>query len=724
VHGLRAVIAVPSPLEAVLAGAQPLYEIPGDDLVGQVLQPAMAVSSTARVGAGFFSSHCLAQIAPGLAAFIESTSAPLELLISPEISSEDRDAIERGLRTPDEVVEEAMRTLFTDARLSSSAVVQHTLTCLSYLVAAQRLEVRFVLMREGMYHKKMWLFGDGDNWAAIHGSGNATARGLLVNGEQMTVDKPWSDGLASRRRVELLVEQWEKQWDNENPHSITLRAAQGLAFVGDSEDGSTVPTVRDFWAAWKADAEAGLEPELPPNYRAAPIHQLRIPPSVEWRSGAYGHQGRAVDALLDAQGRGVLQIATGGGKTRTALIAATQLQDQHSGPALVVIIVPSKPLMLQWADDVREFGIEPALPSLVAKDARGTMFAEIRAALGSSDRRTEVMVMTNSLFSTEPGVGQLAAVLPGDTLTVLVGDEMHNLGVPTFLADPPEQFQKRIGLSATPIRQYDPDGTDRLFDYFGQPVFEFSLGDAIAAGCLTPYRYELHEVHLTEDEMDKYADLTDELRAAGLRVDDNGQTVIPNSKVERLLRERRSVLENANGKIDVLRALLSKDPRAVRRTLIYTSAKPKVIGSGRQIEEVNALLAELGIISHQFTNAETSRADARRILDLFAAGDYQVLSAMRVLDEGIDIPQTDTAFVLASSTVTREWVQRRGRILRRAPGKTEATVHDFLVLPPDGSTNYGKSILRGELKRAEEFVGLASNEWVTGGPRSVISRYE
>jgi superfamily II DNA or RNA helicase len=97
---------------------------------------------------------------------------------------------------------------------------------------------------------------------------------------------------------------------------------------------------------------------------------------------------------------------------------------------------------------------------------------------------------------------------------------------------------------------------------------------------------------------------------------------------------------------------------------------------------------------------------------------------MRVLDEGIDIPQTDTAFVLASSTVTREWVQRRGRILRRAPGKTEATVHDFLVLPPDGSTNYGKSILRGELKRAEEFVGLASNEWVTGGPRSVISRYE
>lgn len=713
-----------SPLAAALETTRPLYEIPGDDLVGEVLQPAMATATTARVGAGFFSSHCLAQIAPGLAAFIEDTTAPLQLLISPDISAEDRDAIDRGLKSPEDVVDEAMRTLLTDARLSSSAVVHHTLDCLSYLVASGRLEVRFVLMRQGMYHKKLWLFSDGTHWAAVHGSGNATARGLLVNGEQMTVDKPWSDGPTSAQRVELLVEQWERQWDNENPHSITLRAAQGLPLAGHFGRDSTVPTVDDFWAAWRVDAEAGMEPELPPNYRVAPTHLLRVPPGVEWRTGTYGHQGRAVDEFLGAGGRGVLQIATGGGKTRTALIAATQLQDQHSGPMLVVILVPSKPLMLQWANDVREFGVEPALPSRVSKSDRNAMYAEIRAALGSSDRRTEVMVMTNSLFSTDPGAKQLAAALPGDTLTLLIGDEMHNLGVPTFLDDPPEQFEKRLGLSATPIRQYDPDGTDQLFDYFGSPVFEFSLFDAIQAGCLTPYRYELHEVELTEEEMERYTDLTDELRASGLRVDDDGRTVIDNSKVERLLRERRSVLENATGKLDVLRKLLSTDPPSVHRTLIYASAKPKVVGSGRQLEDVNALLSELGIISHQFTNAETSRADATRILDLFAAGEYQVLSAMKVLDEGVDIPQTDTAFVLASSTVTREWVQRRGRILRQAPGKSEATLHDFLVIPPDTSTSYGKSVLRGELRRADEFAGLSSNEWETGGPRSVISRYE
>lgn len=713
-----------SPLVSALETTRPLYEIPGDDLVGEVLQPAMATATSARVGAGFFSSHCLAQIAPGLAAFIEDATAPLQLMISPDISTEDRDAIDRGLKSPEEVVDAAMRMLFSDARLSSSAVVNHTLDCLSYLVAAERLEVRFVLMRQGMYHKKLWLFFDDIHWAAVHGSGNATARGLLVNGEQMTVDKPWSDGPTSAQRVELLVEQWERQWDNENPHSITLRAAQGLPLAGRFGRTSAVPTVDDFWAAWKADDEAGMEPELPPNYRFAPTHLLRVPLGIEWRSGTYGHQGRAVDRFLVAGGRGVMQIATGGGKTRTALIAATQLQDQHSGPMLVVILVPSKPLMLQWANEVREFGVEPALPSRVSKRNRSAIYAEILAALKSSDRRTEVIVMTNKLFTRDLGGKQLAAALPGETLTLLIGDEMHNLGVPTFLGDPPEQFEKRLGLSATPIRQYDPDGTDQLFDYFGSPVFEFSLHDAIEAHCLTPYRYELHEVELTEQEMEKYTDLTDELRASGLRVDDEGRTVIDNPKIERLLRQRRSVLENASSKLDVLRRLLSPDPRSVRRTLIYASAKPKVVGSGRQLEDVNALLSELRIIAHQFTNAETSRPDTTRILDLFAAGEYQVLSAMKVLDEGVDIPQTDTAYILASSTVTREWVQRRGRILRQAPGKSEATLHDFLVIPPDTSTRYGRAVIRGELKRAEEFAGLSSNEWDTGGPRSVVSSYE
>jgi len=201
--------------------------------------------------------------------------------------------------------------------------------------------------------------------------------------------------------------------------------------------------------------------------------------------------------------------------------------------------------------------------------------------------------------------------------------------------------------------------------------------------------------------------------------------MVSNTKVEHLLRERRAVLEQASAKISALRQLLvDSGPREVQRTLIYNSAKATILAKERQIDEVNALLSDLGIVSHQFTNAETSRANADHLLDSFGRGDYQVLTAMKVLDEGIDIPQTDTAYLMASSTVRREWIQRRGRILRVSPGKSVATLHDFLVIPPDPESNHGRAVLRGELTRGEEFASLAVNEWDDDGPRSVLSAYQ
>lgn len=712
-------------LTDAVADALPIYEIPDDDLVGEVLVPAMESAEEARIAAGFFSSRCLAQLAPGLAAYIANSGANLRVLLSPELSQHDRDAIERGLRSPAEVLAESAARLLEHARLSESALVHHTLDCLAYLVASGRLDLRFVLMQAGMYHKKQWLFRDGEMWVAVHGSGNATARGLLVNGEQMTVDRPWMDGAASRSRVARLVEQWDRQWENRHAHSLTLTAAQGLSFASGRISEGLVPTIDDFWKAWDHDHRAGLEPPLPPAWKGLPPRLLSVPQSMEWRSGPYEHQGRAVDALLAAGGRGVLAIATGGGKTKTALIAATELQNRHDGPMLVVVLVPSKPLMTQWADDVAEFGVAPFLPSLTEGLHRRRRLEEIRAALEVGGRRTEVIVSTASLFAQDLGLRTFIDSLKPDVELILVGDEMHNLGVSTFLNNLPERFDRRIGLSATPIRQYDPDGSDRLFDFFGPQVFEFTLRDAIRAGCLVPYSYSIHEVGLNGAEMDKYVELTEELRRAGFRVDDDGRTVIPSEKVERLLRERRAVLEQASAKLACLRSILERaGPTSIHRALIYASAKPPILGEARQIDQVNAVLSDLGIVAHQFTSEETARSDASAILDRFASGDYQALTAMKVLDEGVDIPQTDTGFILASSTVEREWVQRRGRVLRKSPGKTSARIHDFLVVPPDMSTTYGRSILRGELRRVRAFAEDCSNEWATGGPRALIAKYE
>lgn len=711
-------------LAEALAKVDAVYEIPDDDLIGDVLVPAMASADEARIGSGYFSSQCLAQIAPGLASFIERTDTAIRLLISPEISAEDRAAIEEGTKTPQEVIDRIASEILGESRQLDSALATHTRECFAYLVAAQRLDIRFVLMEAGMFHKKQWLVRTGDEWVAVHGSSNATSRGLLVNGEQMTVDREWCDGPAAERRVGRLVEQWDRQWHNEHPHSLTLAASEGLKVAGPRTDSGRVPTVSDFWEAWRRDHAAGLEPPLP---QSTPLRnqRLTVPPFLEWRNGRYQHQGAAVDALLRAHGQGVLAIATGGGKTRTALIAATEAQDRHAGPTLVIVLVPSKPLMRQWAEDVGEFGIEPVLPSTVPPTIRKGLLLEVEVGLATKDVRSEVMIVTNSLFARDEGIRALVAGLPPDVQLILIGDEMHNLGAAGVFGTLPERADVRIGLSATPVRQYDQDGTDRLFDYFGQQAFEFGLDDAIRSGCLTPYRYYVHEVPMSDREVDKWTELTEQLARAGFEADDTGQEVVPTKRGERLLRQRRAVLEQAEAKVGVLEGLLYEmGPSSVQRCLVYCSAKPLVVEETRQIEQANEMLSRLGVISHQFTSEETTNRTASKLLEAFGRGDYQVLTAMKVLDEGIDIPQTDTAFLLASSAVRREWVQRRGRILRKAPDKSLAHLHDFLVVPSNPESREGASILKAELRRAVEFARLAENEWDADGPRRVISKFE
>ena len=291
---------------------------------------------------------------------------------------------------------------------------------------------------------------------------------------------------------------------------------------------------------------------------------------------------------------------------------------------------------------------------------------------------------------------------------ILVADEVHHLGARTFINNLPEFFRYKIGLSATPIRQYDPDGTDQLFEFFrrSHPVFEFSLKGAIDAGCLVPYRYYIHQVQFSQDEMDLYEDLTEQLVRAGFRVDDNGVTVGLSRRVERLLQRRRALVEQAESKIDSLQEALSQsDPQSISKTLIYASAKPTVEGKTRQITAVNRLLQNLHINSHQYTGEETHSSQSTSFLEKFEYGDYQVLTAMRVLDEGVDIPETDTAFLLASSTVEREWIQRRGRILRNSPDKEFANLHDFVVVPPDAGSPSGCLLAGVRTKACQVFFG-------------------
>ena len=295
--------------------------------------------------------------------------------------------------------------------------------------------------------------------------------------------------------------------------------------------------------------------------------------------------------------------------------------------------------------------------------------------------------------------------------------------LPGFALNPPESFACRLGLSATPIRQYDEEGTDALLRYFGDVVFTFDLGQAIRAGCLTRYHYYLHPVNLSEDEFEEWEEISAKLIKMGFGAIDDDSPGLAFDDAKLLLFRRRSILENAESKIACLRSLLvAQRPAAVKNTLIYTSAKHR--DGTTQLVQVNRLLNELGIVARELTYHETGSGEAAEILADFSGGLYQAITCMKVLDEGVDIPQTTTAYLMASSTVVREWVQRRGRILRNAPGKTIAHLHDFLVIPPELNSKTARGVLRRELERGREFASLADNSGAPGGPWEVLARYE
>ena len=157
------------------------------------------------------------------------------------------------------------------------------------------------------------------------------------------------------------------------------------------------------------------------------------------------------------------RLRPGAARLRTALIAGCEVQNGHNGPMLIVILVPSIPPSRQWVADVAAFGINAVTPGLLDQRQRAVLLEELRASLETTGRRTEVMVLTNKLFSDDRTLRSFIDSMSSDVAITIVGDEVHNLGAPSFISDPPERFDYRLGLSATPFRQYDPDGSDRLF---------------------------------------------------------------------------------------------------------------------------------------------------------------------------------------------------------------------------------------------------------------------
>ena len=678
-----------------------LFKLPDARVDRSVLIPGFRSAKSVRGAFGWFTAGWIGRLAPGLAVYLNrNEKEAIEFTVAPALFPNERLAVERGVQMSSEQAAALVADVFIEGRASATPLARHALDCLSWMIATGTLRLHIAVPTpESNYHPKLWLFDDGKHQVLARGSANATARGVATAVEHLDVDVSWLPESGSRVRSGVaMLNDWTQGKSPGIQQVFELPGALAEDIIRTAPEEPPQPHDYEKFAPHNG-------PDVRPAHR--PERELRIPETLKWTEGPYAHQGEAVTAWEegDAPESGVIAMATGAGKTLTALICATRCQDRLDGePFLVVVSAPSVPLIMQWCEEVKKFGVSPIAPSLTTSTDR----ALTRLFRGLRGGGTHVAIVTNDLLCNPRFQDTAAAKLSARSAPVtsmLIADEAHTLGAESFIRSKPEFFDKRLALSATPERQYDPDGTEEIFEFFGPTVYEFGLDRAIGF-CLVPYRYYIHACTLGGDELEEFERLSQRIGAAMGSGESEDDTAL-----QGLLIARRRIIETARSKIDLLReVLIRRGPRNLEHALIYASAK-----NPEQFDEIRALLTELDVKWAAVTQ-DTTRNPKRlaAILDSFAKGANQVLLAKKVLDEGVDIPSIREAFIVASSTVEREWVQRRGRVLRRHPGKPWAIVHDFLALPParlvrrDGTPAL-KRIIRRELDRTYAFGRYAQN---------------
>jgi DNA phosphorothioation system restriction enzyme len=444
---------------------------------------------------------------------------------------------------------------------------------------------------------------------------------------------------------------------------------------------------------------------------------LQIPEWVEARP----YQANAVKSWLQAGGQGILNMATGTGKTVTSLVGAAKVSDRLDNKLALIVAVPYQHLVDQWAEDIRDFSARPIL-AYKSRSNWQERFERELVEFNMGVRESLVVVTTHASFASDAFQSSLSRLNRVETM--LIADEVHHLGAPHLRKSLPSTVELRLGLSATPQRFYDSEGTEELFSYFGDGVvYEYSLNDAIESGALCEYYYIPHIIELNDEEADQYVALSSKIArlASRLRGDLGDADLQENTSLKHALFKRARLGGTAENKPTKLESLIRCD-EDVRHTLVYCgdgSVEDDLTGkTKRHVDAATDLLREdIGLRVHQFT-AQESQSEREELLERFETGELQALIAIRCLDEGVDVPATKTAFMLASSSNPRQFVQRRGRILRKHEGKDYALIHDFVVAPPDSvrpellETNQfttERNLVRKELERVNLFAEAARN---------------
>lgn len=683
------------------------YRTGRDNLVKEFFIPCLESSLLYRRAAGYFTSAGLALAARGIAS-LASRRGKMQLVVSPHLEPADVEVLQSATSNPALALRAIVARSLADIE---DALIKDRLNALAWLADAGLLEIKLALRLDargnftrGIFHEKTGIFTDKDgNHVAFAGSSNETAGGLVENFESIKVFYSWRD---QEGRVLEEVENFDALWNNSTP---------GLR-------------VLEFSTIGRELLERYRDPEKPPaglslNRVNEPSPQVEFcPPSgLELRP----YQVDAIRAWSKAGGKGIFAMATGSGKTITALTLASKVAEKNL-PLVVIVVCPFINLCKQWLREMAAFGLLP----VACFEGRNRWQAELeegyqRISVGIS--RIHSIVATNATFQNESFQARILPRIASSSVHhLLIADEVHNLGAEGMRKSLPEGIAMRLGLSATPERYYDPVGTKAVADYFGNIVYKYPLSLAIEDGRLCRYLYYPIPVALTDAEAKEYEEITTKLSKFYSQDEDYEIQ----QAAMRLLIKRARLLAVAENKLAALDQIITSLREPPKKAIFYCgdgrTTDAITDEEVRQIQAVSRLLGEKhGLRVRNFTFRESTEEREEILRDL-SSGFLDGVVAIRCLDEGIDLPDLRMGFLLASSTNPRQFIQRRGRLLRNAPGKNRAVIYDFVVKPPDlGGTlddsgfNMERSFFQRELKRIVEFCGTAEN-----GPEALHSLHE
>jgi DNA phosphorothioation system restriction enzyme len=674
------------------------YRTGRDDLVRDLFIPCLEASVLYRRAAGYFSSSGLALAARGVAS-LASRGGKMKLVVSPHLQPEDFEALQVAAEHPANAVRAIVAKSLADIE---DALIKDRLNALAWLAAAGLLEIKLALRLDpkgqysrGIFHEKAGIFSDSPgNHVAFSGSSNETAGGLVENFESIKVFRSWQD---SEGRVQEEIDNFEALWNDSTP---------GLH-------------VMEFSAAGRDLLERYRDPDKPPP--GMPKHQVMEPRKASEFRPPHGfdlrpYQADAIRAWSKNGGKGILAMATGSGKTLTALTLASKVAEKNK-PLVLLVVCPFINLCKQWIREMAAYGLQP-VPCFEGRDRWQAELEEGYQRLSVGLSNIHAIVATNATYMSDAFQTRLRPrVASGAAHHLLIADEVHNLGAERIKEALLDGIVLRLGLSATPERHHDPVGTSVVLDYFGGIVYEYSLSRAIADGRLCHYRYYPVPVELTDEETDAYEEITAKLAKffpGGDAAEDIQQAAM------RLLIKRARLLGGAVNKLEALDQVISSMPEKPSKAIFYCgdgrTTDAITDDEVRQIQAVSRLLGERhGLRVRNFTFRESPQEREEILRDL-ASGFLDGVVAIRCLDEGIDLPELRMGFLLASSTNPRQFIQRRGRLLRNAPGKNRATIYDFFVSPPDlggklddSGFNMERSFFQKELNRIVEFCRMAEN---------------